>query len=164
MHFALPPRKTSRPPPYAARNQTSIPIPPALRNLLRRDKLRTIVLGILAILTIIWLFGGLGGGGRSAASLIGTGAPVVIVTVIDPTADAVWIEKVKRNREEYAAKHGRSTPTYALSLPLRRIIPGAFKADLQWLQAISHSSLKPQTTLWASHHNRGPKSLLFVMP
>lgn len=114
MHFAMPPRKTSRPPPYAARNQSSIAIPPALKNLLRRDKLRVIVIGILGFLGILWLLGRRGGSshgpGWTAVDLpkvsIGSGPPVVIVTVIDPKADPAWTQKIKNNREEYAKRHG----------------------------------------------------------
>lgn len=110
MHFAMPPRKTSRPPPYAARNKSSLPIPPALKNLLRRDKLRLIVVAILGFLTILWLLQGRDDGGDIAVSLpkvdIGSGPPVVVVTVIDPKADAEWVEKIKQNREDYAQRHG----------------------------------------------------------
>lgn len=109
MHFAMPPRKTSRPPPYAARNQSSVPIPPALKNLLRRDKLRSLVLGILAFLTVIWVLRRIGGGDKGVSIpkvAIGTGPPVVIVTVIDPKADPAWVQKIKKNREQYAKKHG----------------------------------------------------------
>lgn len=37
---------------------------------------------------------------------IGSGPPVVVVTVVDPKMDPTWTAKVKRNREEYAKKHG----------------------------------------------------------
>ncbi|KAI8935027.1 hypothetical protein NX059_008691 [Plenodomus lindquistii] len=118
MHFAMPPRKTSRPPPYAARNQSSI-IPPALKNLLRRDKMRVIAFGILSFMGILWLFGIIGGGKASkgpqwqAANIprvaIGSGPPVVVVTVLDPKADPTWTQKIKTNREEYAKRHGYLT-------------------------------------------------------
>ena len=39
---------------------------------------------------------------------IGSGPPVVVVTVIDPKADPVWMQKIKSNREEYAKRHGTS--------------------------------------------------------
>jgi mannan polymerase II complex MNN11 subunit len=111
MHFALPPRKTSRPPPYAARQQSGFRIPPALKNLLRRDKLRLIVLGILGFLTVFWLLAKLGGGSSSGGAnlpkvAIGSGAPVVVVTVIDSDADPIWARKIKQNREAYAKRHG----------------------------------------------------------
>ena len=113
MHFAMPPRKTSRPPPYAARNQSSLPIPPALKNLLRGGRLRTLVLGTLGLLTLIWLFRSAGGrdAGVSLPKVaVGSGPPVVIVTTIDPKADALWVGKIKRNREDYAKKHGAFGP------------------------------------------------------
>ncbi|KAF2639133.1 alpha-1,6-mannosyltransferas-like protein subunit [Massarina eburnea CBS 473.64] len=117
----MPPRKTSRPPPYAARNNSTLPIPPALKNLLRRDKLRLVVVGILGFLTVLWLLGRTGNDGGSAAQkattpvpkipkvAIGSGPPVVIVTVIDGKADPTWAAKIKKNREDYAKKHGYLT-------------------------------------------------------
>lgn len=129
MHFAMPPRKTSRPPPYAARNQSGgIAIPPALKNLLRSRAGRLIVGGVLGFFVLIWMLSGSGGtsrrtaskvGGWTAANIpkpaIGSGPPVVVITTIDPKADPVWIQKIKSNREEYAKKHG----TYQLSPPAR---------------------------------------------
>jgi mannan polymerase II complex MNN11 subunit len=111
MHFAMPPRKTSRPPPYAARNQSSWPIPPALKNLLRGGRLRTTVVGILGFLTLLWLLRGRGSdaGANIAKVAIGSGPPVVIVTTIDPAADAAWAARIKKNREDYAKKHGAFT-------------------------------------------------------
>lgn len=87
---------------------------------MRRDKLRIVVIGILGFLTLIWLFGKKGGskqgGGWTAANIpkvaIGSGPPVVIVTVVDPKAESGWIEKIKNNRQEYAKRHGMvGTPT-----------------------------------------------------
>ncbi|KAF2447260.1 glycosyltransferase family 34 protein [Karstenula rhodostoma CBS 690.94] len=111
MHFAMPPRKTSRPPPYAVRNQSSLPIPPALKNLLRGGKLRTIVVGILGFLTLIWLLRrtGADAGANIPKVAVGSGPPVVIVTTIDPRADVAWAAKIKKNREDYAKKHGYLT-------------------------------------------------------
>lgn len=111
MHFAMPPRKTSRPPPYAARDQSSLPIPPALKNLLRGGKLRTTVVGILGFLTLVWLLRRSGGdaGVNIPKVAIGSGPPVVIVTTIDPKADAAWVGKIKKNRNDYAKKHGAFT-------------------------------------------------------
>jgi mannan polymerase II complex MNN11 subunit len=70
-----------------------------------------VVVGILAFLTILWLFGRIGGSSDKSvipAVAIGTGPPVVIVTVLDPKADPAWVEKIKKNREQYARKHGGS--------------------------------------------------------
>lgn len=111
MHFAMPPRKTSRPPPYAARNnQTTSFVPPALRNLLR-NKPRFVVGAVLGFLTLLWLLGIIGGGSPAPLAnipkvAIGSGAPVVIVTVLDPSANPAWVQRVKANREDYAKKHG----------------------------------------------------------
>ncbi|KAF2185258.1 glycosyltransferase family 34 protein [Zopfia rhizophila CBS 207.26] len=108
----MPPRKTSRPPPYAARNTRSIPIPPAIRSFLRKDRLRFILVGVVAFFSIIWLFRKIFGEGEGSAietGIIASGAPVAIVTVIDPKANTAWIEKIKRNREEYAKRHGYAT-------------------------------------------------------
>ncbi|KAH6618927.1 alpha-1,6-mannosyltransferas-like protein subunit [Boeremia exigua] len=115
MHFAMPPRKTSRPPPYAARNNPSTSFaPPALRNLLR-SKPRAIAGAVLGFVTLLWLVGAIGGRSRSAplANIpkvaVGSGAPVVIVTVLDPQADAAWVQRIKTNREDYARRHGYLT-------------------------------------------------------
>jgi mannan polymerase II complex MNN11 subunit len=115
MHFAMPPRKTSRPPPYAARNNQGSFVPPAFRNLLR-SKPRVIVGAVLGFLTLFWLLGI--GGSSSSAPLanipkvaVGSGAPVVIVTVLDPKANPAWVQKIKANREDYAKKHGTSSST-----------------------------------------------------
>jgi mannan polymerase II complex MNN11 subunit len=58
-------------------------------------------------------------GGWAAANLpkanIGSGPPVVVVTVIDPKADAAWTQKIKSNREEYAKRHG--------TLPIAQLQP-----------------------------------------
>jgi mannan polymerase II complex MNN11 subunit len=76
--------------------------------------LRVVVLAILGFVTLFWLLGRSGGGGARSDSqapnlpkvAIGSGAPVVIVTVLDPKADAGWVAKIKQNREVYAKKHG----------------------------------------------------------
>jgi mannan polymerase II complex MNN11 subunit len=130
MHFAMPPRKTSRPPPYAARNSSSIPIPPALRNLLRRLTPRTVVLGIVGFLTVFWLLGRIGGGEKGLVKpVIGTGAPVVIVTVFDPQADEGWKNKIRKNREDYARKHGELP---FCNVFLNHSLPMSLELDLSW--------------------------------
>lgn len=148
MHFALPPRKTSRPPPYAARNQTSLPIPPALKNLLRRDKLRLIVISILGFLTFIWLVGHAGGREKGVGIpkvQIGSGPPVVIITMIDPKADAAWVKRIKANREEYAKRHG-----YLTFFPDNRDYPVG-SSPITWAKvpAIRHAmTLHPGSTFF----------------
>lgn len=158
MHFAMPPRKTSRPPPYAARQQSGLRIPPALKNLLRKDRLRLVVLGILGFLTVFWLLGRIGGGSKaSAPSLpkvaIGSGAPVVIVTVLDPNADTEWTEKIKQNREVYAKKHGMAYSQTKLE-----------KGSINVEQATKPSSLTTTNTPSATHRQHGPAFPPCAMP
>lgn len=88
-----------------------------MKNLLRRDKLRVTVVGILGFLGLIWLLSGRGGSskgnGWAAANIpkvaVGSGPPVVIVTVLDPKADSQWTQRIKDNREAYAKRHGYAT-------------------------------------------------------
>jgi mannan polymerase II complex MNN11 subunit len=74
--------------------------------------LRVVVLAILGFFTLFWLLGRTGGGSSDSNApnlpkvAIGSGAPVVIVTVLDPKADPGWVAKIKQNREAYAKKHG----------------------------------------------------------
>jgi mannan polymerase II complex MNN11 subunit len=72
------------------------------------------VVAIVGFLTVYWILGKLGGSTDSSAPnlpkvAIGSGAPVVIVTVLDPKADPVWVAKIKQNREGYAKRHGMLT-------------------------------------------------------
>ena len=87
-------------------------LPPAIRSLLRRYSPRTLVIAVVGLLTVFWLLGRIAGGGGSGGSAlipavaIGSGPPVVIVTVLDPKADAQWTSQIKKNREDYAKRHG----------------------------------------------------------
>ncbi|KAK9417526.1 putative Alpha-1,2-galactosyltransferase C8D2.17 [Seiridium unicorne] len=106
MHFAYPPRKSSNPPPFRPR---STRIPP-----LRKLRPKTIAIGGLAILFLIWLFSGRSPK-RSTSSprrVISGDPPVVIVTVFDEklwAGQPEYLEDIKDNREQYAAKHGYKT-------------------------------------------------------
>ena len=97
MHFALPPRKTSHPPPYAARQVRSSPT----RS--RRLQLTALIgCGVLAILFFLSriLFS------PSTSSPPGT-AEVVIVTPLDHALYASdFLAKIQRNRRDYAKLHG----------------------------------------------------------
>ena len=79
-----------------------------------RSKPRVIVGALLGFLTLLWLLGIIGGSSSSAplANIpkvaVGSGVPVVIVTVLDPNANPAWVQKIKANRDEYAKKHGTS--------------------------------------------------------
>lgn len=96
MHFALPPRKSSYPPPYA-RNQRSSAV--------RRRQLKLVaILGSLALIFIYLLT-------RLAVSSSDRPPPgtpeVVIVTLLDrKTMSESYIKKIKENRDHYAALHG----------------------------------------------------------
>lgn len=101
MHFAFPPRKTSRPPPYVAaanaRSQGSF---------LTRRMARQLAVYALVALTFLyivknWFFSG------PAAEYIPPGTPpVVIVTTFDDDLAESFMEKIRLNRNTYAEKHG----------------------------------------------------------
>jgi mannan polymerase II complex MNN11 subunit len=99
MHFALPPRKTSQPPPYArvACN------PPRYR----QQQVRLLGYIVCGILTV-YLFFHYIPFSRSRVEPVPPGTPpVVIVTVFDDQhTSEEYIQKIKANREDYAARHG----------------------------------------------------------
>ena len=103
MHFALPPRKTSQPPPYLSR-ASRLPG-------LRRSRLKLIALVGLAFLTLLYV------ATRSSSSSSGNSSttkraprgtpPVVLVTVLDQSKySGAYLEMVRENRIKYAEKHG----------------------------------------------------------
>ncbi|KAK3899480.1 sphingosine-1-phosphate lyase protein [Staphylotrichum tortipilum] len=114
MHFALPPRKTSQPPPYLPRSSTTrLLLPGALRR--GRGRLVAVVVGL--VLTVVFLLSRSGGNGRNGGGS-GNGGwsapsgkpPVVLVTVLDASRYGPgYLETVKRNRVEYAEMHGYGT-------------------------------------------------------
>jgi hypothetical protein len=105
MHFALPPRKTSHPPPYAraaaARNSSD-----------RRRKLYQlgsyVVLGFLTIYLIFhYAFSSRNIKEEQIESIPAGTPPVVIVTVLDEEhMSADYMHKIRANREDYASRHG----------------------------------------------------------
>ncbi|KAI4600296.1 hypothetical protein KJ359_000650 [Pestalotiopsis sp. 9143b] len=106
MHFAYPARKSSNPPPFRPRS-TRIPT-------IRRIRPKTLAIGGLAILFLIWLFSGSGsksGSGRQGRVISGD-PPVVMVTVFD---EKLWgghpeyLSDIRDNRMQYAEKHGYKT-------------------------------------------------------
>jgi len=109
MHFALPPRKTSHPPPYAraaaARNSSD-----------RRRKLYQlgsyVVFGVLTIYLIFYcVFSSRHAGEEEIESIPPGTPPVVIVTVLDEEhMSPDYIKKIKTNREDYASRHGNPPP------------------------------------------------------
>ncbi|KAF2090269.1 glycosyltransferase family 34 protein [Saccharata proteae CBS 121410] len=101
MHFALPPRKTSQPPPYARRNQVS-----SYSGVARRDPR----IWYLVVLAVIGFFIFLRSFLNSSHEYIPSGTPpTVLVTVLDEDLPSSFKEKIKQNREVYAARHGYAT-------------------------------------------------------
>ena len=110
MHFALPPRKTSQPPPYARA---------AAKSLHNRRKSQARIAGfvILSVVTFLFLL-------RTLFYSSGIGSSVhddrfsddefnlVIVTVLDnESMSEDYIQKIKTNREDYATRHGMESYT-----------------------------------------------------
>lgn len=102
MHFALPPRKSSHPPPYA---RASRPLP------LRRKQLQLGGLIIGALIVLIYL---IASRLRPSKAYVPYGTPeVVIVTLLDePTMSQAYRNKVVENRQYYADKHGMSDQSF----------------------------------------------------
>ncbi|MCJ1311633.1 hypothetical protein MMC25_005306 [Agyrium rufum] len=96
MHFALPPRKTSNPPPYARASRTSS---------VRKQRLKYgLIAGCVFILLVCLLKWTSSGSGEEP---IPPGTPeVVIVTLLDEKSGQRYITKIKKNREDYASRHG----------------------------------------------------------
>lgn len=102
MHFALPPRKTSFPPPYArvsAKNTSDR----------RRKQLQYVSYFVLGALTLYLMFNVLLSDGiPNPNDPIPKDASVVIVTVLDePSMSDEYVAIIKENRKDYAARHGK---------------------------------------------------------
>lgn len=101
MHFAFPPRKTSRPPPYVAaanaRNTGSI---------LTRRMARQLALYALIALAFLYILKSLFFGNSDVEYIPAGTPPIVIVTTFDDDLSDSFKEKIKLNRETYAEKHG----------------------------------------------------------
>ncbi|KAL1635607.1 putative alpha-1,6-mannosyltransferase mnn11 [Neofusicoccum ribis] len=101
MHFAFPPRKTSRPPPYVAAANARSQGPILTRRMARQ--LAVYALVVLGFLYLVknWFL--------RASSVEYTPAgtpPVVVVTTFDDDLTDSFKEKIRLNRETYAEKHG----------------------------------------------------------
>ncbi|TKA69873.1 hypothetical protein B0A49_05552 [Cryomyces minteri] len=100
MHFAYAPRKTSNPPPYAARSPKS--------QYLRRSRLQLLGLVAAGALFSIWLLSTLFRSSSARKIPAGT-PPVVLVTTIDRRASPASIANILDNRKDYAFRHGYAT-------------------------------------------------------
>ena len=108
MHFAMPPRKTSHPPPYARASRSS-PI--------RRKQLQFIALVAFALLFLIYLGTRLFG---SSAERAPPGTPeVVVVTLLDEaTMSDEYRARIMENRKYYAEKNGIVIHSFAFETAL----------------------------------------------
>lgn len=98
MHFALPPRKSSHPPPYARSSKSS----PA-----RRKQIQLGALVACATLALIYLATRIF---SSSPVRVPPGTPeTVIVTLIDPEyMSKDYVSRIKENRVNYANRHGEN--------------------------------------------------------
>lgn len=98
MHFAFPPRKSSHPPPYAARSSRS--------RYLRYSRLQVVAAIAIGAIVTIYILSTIFSG--SSAPSIPAGTPkAVIVTPLDPSLSESYKEAIKANRRHYAHKHGK---------------------------------------------------------
>ncbi|KAK5004231.1 putative alpha-1,6-mannosyltransferase mnn11, partial [Cryomyces antarcticus] len=96
MQLAYAPRKTSNPPPYAARSPKS--------QYLRRSRLQLLGLVAAAALFSIWLLSTLFRSSGAHKVPAGT-PPVVLVTTIDRRASPASVANILDNRKDYASRH-----------------------------------------------------------
>ena len=99
MHFALPPRPSVHPPPYARSSRSSI------ASLRQKPFQVTAIVAFAFFIFYLFLSLVVSGDGEEP---IPAGAPkVVIVTVFDEASmGKEYISKIKQNREDYAGRHG----------------------------------------------------------
>ncbi|KAI9726829.1 MAG: hypothetical protein M1828_000685 [Chrysothrix sp. TS-e1954] len=102
MHFALPPRKTSRPPPYAVSRASKFA--PT-----RRARTRTIAwaLGVFVLLGVLFT---VFRGGSEVKDVVPADTPsAVLVTVFDDGETDKYTQMIRENREQYARRQGYAT-------------------------------------------------------
>ena len=146
MHFAFPPRKTSHPPPYAARSRSGF---------LRYTQLRNLLILAVGALVTLYLLSGLFSGSSSVSIPAGT-PKAVVVTTLDPSLSESYKAAIKANRKHYAAKHGKQPSI--MTLPKLRI------ADMMESQATLLSSPTRPTTLSVTTRPHGHSYLPCATP
>ena len=101
MHFALPPRKTSFPPPYAR-------VSAKTSSDRRRRQIQLLSYVVLGALTVYLLFSFFASDGvPDPNDPIPKDSSVVIVTLMDePSMSDEYIAIIKENRNDYARRHG----------------------------------------------------------
>lgn len=98
MHFALPPRKSSHPPPYARASRSS---PIRRKQILYGTWIGCAVLATITIYLATRLLS------ASPDRIPGGSSDAVIVTMIDPeNMSNEYIRRIKENRQDYADRHG----------------------------------------------------------
>ncbi|PYI02219.1 hypothetical protein BO78DRAFT_464147 [Aspergillus sclerotiicarbonarius CBS 121057] len=98
MQFALPPRRTPIAPPYARSSRFSLQ---------RRKQLKAVAILGLALLTVFFLLSQLFYTSTGTPAVPAGTASVVIVTVLDRAGFSDdYIQKIVKNREDYAKRHG----------------------------------------------------------
>lgn len=104
MQFALPPRKSPHAHPYPRSSRLSFQ---------RRRQLKAAAVLGFALLSILFLASHFFSSSDTESAAILSSAPeVVLVTVFDrDVLSKSYIEKVKKNREYYAARHGKHCPS-----------------------------------------------------
>ncbi len=103
MQFAVPPKKSFAAPPYACSS---------LLTYHRRKQLKAVAILSAALIAVFFLLSQLFYPSTgTAATPIGT-AGVVIVTVLDRASYSdTYLQKIIKNREDYAERHGKSYRT-----------------------------------------------------
>ena len=102
MQFALPPRRTPIAPPYARSSRFSLQ---------RRKQLKAVAILGLALLTVFYLLSQLFYTSTGTPAVPAGTASVVIVTVLDRAGFSDdYIQKIIKNREDYAKRHGKDNP------------------------------------------------------
>ena len=101
MHFALPPRKSSQPPPYARSPRWNA------HPQQKRQQMKLGAAVFCAVLLAFYFLLRIFSSAADAPERIPPGTPeVVLVTVLDDTMSERYVARMKENREDYAARHG----------------------------------------------------------
>lgn len=98
MQFALPPRRAPITPVYGRSSRFSLQ---------RRKQLKAIALLAFALLTIFFLLSQFFYTSTGTPAVSASTSSVVIITVLDRVVFSEdYIEKIVKNREDYAKRHG----------------------------------------------------------
>ena len=106
MHFALPPRKTSQPPPYVRNSNLTAA---AQRRRKQIQLLAYVVLGSLTLFLLVRFFLSFSSSDEhdNGPSSIEGPQDIVIVTVFDnATMSEDYMQMIRANRDHYAARFG----------------------------------------------------------